>query len=295
MHPREIRAAFERGENITDLLKAQSGTTVTSEEIIETAYDLQAGTYIADLAVGTKHQTKVAFGQEFARRVLAITDVGTMIEAGVGEGTTLSFVLDAFGERAPDTHGFDVSWSRVACCRDWLAKGRHGNCTLSVASLFQMPYADASFDLVYTAHTIEPNGGSELAILAELYRVASRYLVLLEPAYELASDASRARMDRLGYCKGLVGKTESLGMRVIQHELFGVSTNEANPTAITVIEKDRDAAPALPRFACPRFGDPLEDLGDSLYSPGSLRAYPKVQGIPCLRPDDGIIASQYRR
>lgn len=40
MHPTKIKAAFDRGENITDLLKKLNLANENTEEIIETAYDL---------------------------------------------------------------------------------------------------------------------------------------------------------------------------------------------------------------------------------------------------------------
>lgn len=41
-----IRQQFDLGSNVTDLLKAQLGVEQNSSEIIEIAYDLQAGEYI---------------------------------------------------------------------------------------------------------------------------------------------------------------------------------------------------------------------------------------------------------
>ena len=54
-----------------------------------------------------------------------------------------------------------------------------------------------------TIHPIEPNRGREEAILSELLRVARRALVMIEPSYETASAEARARMERLGYVRGL--------------------------------------------------------------------------------------------
>ncbi|CAM5272174.1 Methyltransferase domain-containing protein OS=Lysinibacillus sphaericus OX=1421 GN=LS41612_21290 PE=4 SV=1 [Lysinibacillus sphaericus] len=66
-----------------------------------------------------------------------------------------------------------------------------------------MPLANNSIDLVYTVHALEPNGGKELEALKELYRVASKYVVLVEPYYEGANSEAKERMDRLGYIKGI--------------------------------------------------------------------------------------------
>lgn len=164
---------------------------------------------------------------------------------------------------------------------------------LSVASLFEMPYADDSFDVVYTSHTIEPNGGQERAALVELARVTSGTLLLLEPSWQLANAEGRARMERLGYVRDLPGHAEALGLRVVRHEAFPFVVNPLNPTALTVIEKRAKAPSVAPRWACPRYGEPLEDRGDALVSPGSLRAYPKLAGVPCLRREHGVLASAW--
>lgn len=295
MHPKVLADAYRRGENITALLRTLDATDRNSEATIETAYDLQAGSYVAALSDPAIMAHKQQYGASIAAVIRSLTDPGSLLEAGVGEGTTLSFVLQALA--APDlaAHGFDLSWSRIAVCRDWLASQAVGTPTLAVASLLNMPYADSAFDVVYTSHTIEPNGGNEAAVLRELYRVASRYLVLLEPGYELASDEARARMERLGYCRNLPGVAASLGMKVVRHERFGHTVNPLNPTALTIIEKAPAASAAVPTFACPNFGDPLVPVGGALFSPESLRAYPTLGGIPCLRRSDAVIASAFAK
>ena len=295
MHPKELAEAYARGENITALLKGLSETDFNTEEMIETAYDLQSGSYIRNLDDPERYQHKLNYGRSIAEEILSLTQPISILEAGVGEGTTFSFVLTSLNNPSLEAHGFDISWSRIASCRHWLQKNGHTQVFLSVASLLNLPYLDNSFDVVYTSHTIEPNGGNEKGILRELYRVTSRYLVLLEPGYELASDEAQRRMEQHGYCRGLVDSAESLGMRVLKHELFPHTANPLNPTAITVIVKDSTAHPAMPQLACPRFGSPLIENSDSLFSAESLRAYPKIKGIPCLRSQDGMIASAYNQ
>lgn len=296
MHPNDLKLAFESGENITSILKQETDSNVNTQEIIETAYDLQAGTYVRMLLEDDKiFAHKREYGIKIANEILALTEPTSIIEAGVGEGSTLSFVLNQLGNSNMVVHGFDISWSRIAWCKQWLESNWEGECHLSVANLQKLPYADSCFDVVYTAHTIEPNGGNEAAILNELYRITSRYLVLVEPGYELATEEQKRRMERMGYCKGLAEKATSLGMRVRKSELLGSNVNPLNPTAITVIEKDADAPPQTPRLVCPNYREELIDFGESLYSPKSLRAYPKIMGIPCLRCEDAIIASGYEK
>jgi hypothetical protein len=296
IHPRQLVERYNRGENITSLLRQASLSASNTEEIIETAYDLQSGKYIADLAANAGlRATMQAYSEAIAAEILDLTEPSSLLEPGIGEGTTFSTVLGALNLPNLLAHGFDISWSRVACCREYLAGRKIASPYLSVASLYHLPYADASFDVVYTSHAIEPNGGKELAILTELGRVASRYLVLVEPGYELANDEGRERMERLGYCRGLRQTAESLGLTVVKHELFAHTVGAENPSTLLILKKDASAPPAHPQLACPRYGDPLVDYPDALYSPESLRAYPKLGGIPCLRRDDGVIASAYAR
>lgn len=291
MHPSELAARFRRGDNITALLKEAAGTSENSEEIIETAYDLQAGSYIAALEDPAMRQHKNEYGAAIAKHLRALGPATSLLEPGVGEATTLAFVLDALGASPLHVHGFDLSWSRVAAAHAWLEERGLPDVQLSVASLLQMPFADDSFDVVYTSHTVEPNGGAEREALSELYRVTSRYLVLLEPSWSLAPPDGRRRMERLGYVRDLEVHAAAMGMDVVHHGAFEHVVNPLNPTAITIIAKNPSAGAATPQYRCPRFGDPVEDRGDHLYSPGSLRAYPKIGGLPCLRPELGVLAS----
>lgn len=293
MKPTALKEAFARGENITELLRRESNSEQNTEEIIETAYDLQAGSYVRALENPEILSFKQKYGKAIAAEISCLTSSSSILEAGVGEGTTMSFVIRALENWPIHIHGFDISWSRIACCREWLSTQNCPGVYLSVASILQIPYLENSFDVVYTSHTIEPNGGKEASILAELYRITSQYLILLEPGYELADEEARARMKRLGYCTGLADHARALGMNVIKHELFAPIANPLNPTAITIIAKNPGASSAVPKLACPRYLTPLLDHSESLYSSQSLRAYPKIKGIPCLRPQDGVIASTY--
>jgi ubiquinone/menaquinone biosynthesis C-methylase UbiE len=295
MHPNHILEAYSRGENITELLRKVSGSISNTEEIIETSYDIRTGFYDNTLQKPEIWSLKRDYGLALASEIGALTIPKSVLEAGVGEGKTMYFVTNSFEVQPNYLHGFDISWSRIASCREWLASHGFNNIFLSVASLRHAPYADRSFDIVYTSHAIEPNGGKERSILEELFRITSRHLILLEPGYELAPEASRQRMKGLGYCTGLVRHATDLGMKVVKHAMFPYTENPLNPTAITVIEKNGGAPTAIPRLVCPKYGTPLAEYPDSLYSADALRAYPKLLSIPCLRPEDGIIASSYEK
>ncbi|MBN1930575.1 MAG: methyltransferase domain-containing protein [Desulfobacterales bacterium] len=291
--PRDLQTLYEQGKNITKLLREEQGLQHNTDDIIEIAYDLQTGSYIDDMENAAMERYKKDYTSEIAKTILSLCKPTSILEAGVGEATTLSGVLENI-EAEVSSYGFDLSWSRVAYAKRWLQSKSISNSTLCTGNLFHIPFADNSIDLVYTSHSIEPNGGNERPILQELFRVTRKFLILLEPNYELANDEARRRMDFHGYCKNLKAIAESLGYDILKHNLFPFTANPLNPTAITIIKKDDGTMSPSYVLACPKFKTPLEEIGDMLFSPEALVVYPIVGGIPCLRIENGIFASKYK-
>jgi len=291
--PRELQELYKQGVNITELLRKEQQLDRNTDRIIEIAYDLQTGSYIAAMKRPEMAAYIEKYTEEIVKILLSLGPPVSILEAGVGEATTLSGVMQKLGSGV-DGFGFDLSWSRVAYGRRWLESKGLPAVMLCTGNLFQIPFADNSIDVVYTSHSIEPNGGNEMPILKELYRVAGRYLVLLEPGYELAGEDARKRMESHGYCKNLKGVSETLGYQVIEHRLFPVTANLQNPTAITIIQKKTSFEKPSDILVCPQFKTPLYEKGGMLFSPEALSVYPIVAGIPCLRAENGVFASKYR-
>lgn len=296
MKPTELLALYERGVNISAYMRRGENRRVNTEHIIEVAYDLQAGSYIAAMKDADAAEFNQKYASELASTVLKYCNPASICEAGVGEGTTLGSVLASFLMEQVDVEafGFDISWSRIALARQWLQERGIANATLFTGSLMQIPLADNSIDVVYTSHSIEPNGGNEQPILQELHRIARKYLILLEPGYELADGIAKRRMESHGYCTNLAGTCEALGYRVVEHRLFPWSFNPLNPTALTVISKEpcgtQGAAFVL---ACPIYKTALKDVSDGFFSREAMMVFPRIGGIACLRSENGIIASKY--
>jgi ubiquinone/menaquinone biosynthesis C-methylase UbiE len=291
--PRELKELYQQGQNIMALLRQNTPTHGNIEEVIEVSYDLQAGSYVAALGDASMAEHKQRYGAAIAQEIVALCDPSSILEAGVGEATTLVEVIKKLPAET-QAYGFDLCWSRVAHGKLWLDRNSISGTSLCTGSLFQIPFATNSIDIVYTSHSIEPNGGFERSILQELYRVARKYLILLEPGYELADEAAKARMESHGYCKNLVETAQDLDYSVIKHELFALTANPLNPTAITVIQKQPDSGKHTESvWACPKTGAMLRQFGEVLFSPEALCVYPIIAGIPCLRADNAIVASYY--
>lgn len=291
--PRELKALYDQGANISALLRQDRGTRIHDESIIEASYDMQTGSYIRYLddpafAVYLRH-----YAGELAKVITARCKPVSVLEAGVGEATLLLELCLALGRAPTETCGFDISWSRTACGKRWLDKNGVTGATMVTGSLLNIPFADDSMDIVFTSHTVEPNAGNEEPILKELFRVARDFVILLEPDYDTAPEEARQRMYSLGCCKSLKGVCEAHGYKVVEHRLFPFTANPLNPTTLLVIEKKTRAPRPASSLACPKYKTPLIPMGEAWFSEEGQTAYPVLAGIPCLRIESGILASKF--
>lgn len=291
--PRQLKELYAQGRNISALMREKLNVKENTQEIIEVSYDLQTGSYIEAMKNEVMAKHKEQYSEGIAKIIHSLCTPVSILEAGVGEATTLSGVLKHIGNGV-ESYGFDLSWSRVAYAKNWLSTKGFTSTVLCSGDLFNIPFLDNSVDVVYTSHSIEPNGGNERSILRELYRVARKYLILLEPGYELSGEKAKQRMDLHGYCKNLKEISQSLGYEVIKHELFPFSANPLNPTALTIISKQSSTPIPHDVLACPKFNTPLEKINGALFSPEALVAYPILADIPCLKIENGIFASKFK-
>ncbi|KGK41841.1 methyltransferase type 11 [Nitrincola sp. A-D6] len=288
---KELKNLYKAGINISEYLKNIQKKQENTTEIIEIAYDIQTGSYIKSMEDSTYRNLKKEYVKILSDTINNLYKPKTIMEAGVGEATTLAELINDSNIKY---YGFDLSWSRIKYAKDYLEKMNKNNIKLCTANLNSIPFLDNSIDIVYTSHSIEPNRGSEKIIIQELYRVARKYLILLEPAYDLSNANAKERMNKHGYCRNIKETCYELGYNVIKHELFPISTNPLNPTGITIIEKNSDINNSAEIFACPIYKTPLEKIEGNYYSEDALSVYPSLLGIPCLRIENKIIASKYK-
>lgn len=158
--------------------------------------------------------------------------------------------------------------------------------------MFCLPCAENSFDIVFTHHAMEPNGGKEKELLRELYRVTNKYLILLEPAYELVDFEAQKRMDDHGYIKNLYSSAKELGFEIVTWELYGKNHNDLNPTGLMIIKKNgKDCGSG--DWGCPVTKSKLKEYPGVYYSAESLLAYPVIDGVPMLTRDNAVVATKF--
>ena len=293
-----MRAAYARGENA--MAWARANTNEIGNSVVSTlvAYDLQAGSYVANARANPSFVNTWCKQLAFLIKPHVVSG-DSVLEVGVGEATTLAGViksLNASVEISP--FGFDVSWSRVKVAQKW-ASENDVDARFFVGDLFRIPLADNSIDVVYTSHSLEPNGGREVAAIRELLRVARKAVVLVEPIYELAPEEAQKRMDEHGYVRNLKVTAEQLTAKVIEYGLLKHCGNPLNPSGVVALVK-ADTPPktnlksnfSQTVWQCPLTGTPLEKNRDLFYAEQMGIAYPILRGIPLLRAEHAVVASQ---
>lgn len=291
----ELKGLYDKGDNIIEHLNKLSTEELDSSLAIAISYDLQAGSYIK------KANNNPEFEKERAAAYSSIINqldgYKTILEAGVGEATTLGNLLPRLNNSNVLAAGFDISYSRIKYARCFLNKVGISEAELYVGDLFNAPFENNSIDIVYSSHTLEPNGGHEKEALQELYRITKNYLVLFEPIYELANDSAKKHMDKHGYIKNLYSYAIELGYEVIEYKLlFGDNPQSNNNTGVIIIAKSNDDSSNGKndiKLACPVTKRPLDYIRGSYYCRESMLLYPVVDEIPCLLPSNAIIASHF--
>lgn len=297
----DVKKIYEEGGNIIDYFRMLDEKENTSVEDILISYDFQAGTYIQNYYENMEARNfydKVAQEVQWIHGQLSAENP-TICEVGVGEATTIYQVLEKMPRDIKGV-GFDISWSRIKYAKKFIQDNSDISIELLVGDMFSAPLKDDSVDIVYTCHSVEPNGGREEDALRELYRITKNYLVLLEPGYKYASPKGKERMKKNGYAIDLLLVAEKLGYNIVDTHKLEACSNPLNPTEVIVIKKDfaenrrgRDDDV----WCCPithKEGIWKGERGDSeFYSPESMIAYPSVFGVTCLDPSAAIVATKY--
>ncbi len=291
----KAKAVYDQGGNVTAHLREQLGIDHNTPEIIEMAYDLQAGTYITEMS-----RNRVSI-ESYTSEIASILDShlhdgDTLLDVGCGEMTNLSLISAKLNRDNTTLYAFDISWSRIKVGLGFAAENMKHPARLQAftADIGEIPLQSKSIDVAMTSHALEPNGGSEVELLSEILRVTRRLAVLFEPSYELNNDEGRARMDRLGYIKDLQGATNAIGAKLLDIIPLKGTFNRLNPTVAyliqpreVTIQKERSSK----IFSDPGSDTPLEKLDNFYFSRHSGLSYPIIGGIPVLRSSSAILTS----
>jgi SAM-dependent methyltransferase len=291
---KEAREAYDRGENITHLLRQQMGETANTADIIEVAYDLQAGSYSRKAVENAGYLKKYC---ESVGKIIApyVDEIESIIDIGTGECTSLAYLLDELPSSINQVLACDISWSRLNYGREFLRKHGSRPVDLFTADLMHLPLQTSSVDMVWSSHALEPNGGNERNAIREVLRVTRRFACLFEPSYENNTEEGRQRMDSLGYIRALPEAIEAEGGRLLDCLRHPSPSNPLNPTYAYIVEVKKSDLHSSHNgqhlWACPSTGLPMERREQHFLSRDAGLAYPVLDGIPILRRGSQIVAT----
>jgi SAM-dependent methyltransferase len=300
------RAAYAQGRNVTEFLRTQKNLASNTPEIIETAYDLQAGTYIDHVERNPLQAARYA-GELAGILGQHLRAGDSLLDIGCGELTTLSLVVSRLGEQGgPDhrpsvIHAFDISWSRIfkglAHAEKHMGPA-YNRLRAFVGDIAEIPLPDKSVTVTTSSHALEPNGGALEPLMAELFRVTVDKLVLFEPCYEINTEEGRRRMDSLGYIKNVDGVVEKLGGRMIEKVVVQNAGNPLNPTVAFIVAPPASEATSptrsggqAPVYCVPGTEMPLARVDNFYCSARTGLCYPVLKGIPILKSSAAVLAT----
>ena len=288
---------YRKGENVMEFIKKNfSEENKNSIFSILLSYDLQSGEYNKRKNFVDKWKSYFnEWGHQLANILDQYSEPGmSFLEIGCGECTSMSSILDHMHPENKNFFGFDVSWSRIFEGKKLLSDSINNE--LFVADLFSIPLADNSVDIIYSVHSLEPNGGREEEAIRELIRVAKHKVILCEPIYELANKTQKIRMDKHGYVKNLKETAQKFNVNILQYNQLPFYASEENVSGILVLEKIRSEIEDKNKFdsiwQCPITQRKIIKYDDFYFNEDIGLAYPILKNIPLLHKDNMIIASK---
>lgn len=267
-----------------------------TSSLVERQYDAVAGSYIQENYYVSKFRYSVSGGE--IRRISGIENVKeiraeigeklkgidftNVLEVGCGELTTLEDIYKRFGPEL-DCYGIDLSLNRLLHGLVEF-KARHEKLPIvAKGNAMQLPFADNTFDLVVTRHTLEQMPMIYKQALSEIIRVSRKHIILFEPSFEKGTFAQKVKMRYSDYVRGMPRYLASRDDIQCEPEyLMSNSANPLNHTACFQITKRSSVEPQQPGgvFVCPIKKDRLELRADHYYSASGRRAYPIIDGVP---------------
>jgi len=290
----EAKSIFKKGENVTQYLRKKFGNEDNTSEIIEIAYDLQAGSYIRN--VKSNFDKADNYANELSNILSNNLEHGdSLLDVGTGEITTLTLVLNKLKTELSDVVALDISWSRLSVGIQFHQEYRRRKFPLKVfvADIKTIPLHEKCVDVVTSSHALEPNGRNLESLLLELFRVTKKKLVLFEPSYELNSKEGKVRMDKLGYIKDIEGTVSRLGGKVMDVVPIRHTSNPLNPTACYIIEPPKHTGKHLDvvTFCVPGTNFELKLDEQYFFSKDTGLVFPVLDDIAVLKTSSAILAT----
>ena len=271
----------------------KKNTNFSNDVINQISYSFQAGTYIDNYNYLKKRKEYPDYYYDhiYSKIQKYIKNNYSILEPGVGEGTFTNELSVRNNKHFKNINYFacDYSLSRLLVCKNFLSK-KKVNTKLFLSNMRKIGISENSVDVVITHHSLEPNLGMETVIIDEFLKVSNKYVILIEPIYELNPKKNQVRMDKYGYIKNLYKICKKLNCDILEYSLLDVHYESKNKTGIIVLKKKKSSKKKNIRFKCLLTNNLLSKKKDFYYEDKIGIIYPIIKEIPILTDDKAIIA-----
>ena len=202
------------------------------------------------------------FHSEYLSKIIIETNSKKILEVGSGEFTQFYLVNKKLINRNYEISkcgGLDLSFKRLHEGKIFLDQNNINVDFILQADASNIPISDNSFDLIYTCHCLEQVPYLFQKSVQEMVRVSSKFVILIEPSYELSNKTTKKRIYKKNYVKitdKILSKIKGVS-NILRKQL--PIRDYSNGAELVIIEKDEilDAKANDIEFISPKSKDLL--------------------------------------
>jgi ubiquinone/menaquinone biosynthesis C-methylase UbiE len=248
----KARLLFELDRFINSLSSDQKiqKTTAQSRDIYQGYDDREIRAYFSESSTMLFNGRPVEMSFHLEREIhlsyvyneidalLAVKDRVKILEIGCGNCINIFEILRKYGDKV-SVSGIDISENRIANGRKYFSDVL-SNANLSVSSITERtPFNDNTFDLVYSMFCLEQIAYDIKPALTEMYRIASRKVLMLEPVFENADFLQKIYLIHSDHTRILLSSINELGLPLVRNEVMSLQCNPSNQSSVLILEKIR--------------------------------------------------------
>lgn len=200
-------------EKLISVFLGDSFTLIKSRSLyrVKKKYDQLAGLYIDNFTKGDAKSVielpnnKIVqikgnikdYHSECLSKIIIKTKSKSILDAGAGEFTQFYLLKKKLINRNYKLHkdaGLDLSFNRLYKGKKFLKQNKLKIDYVIQADASKIPFNDSSFDLIYTCHCLEQIPKLFIKSVQEMVRVSKKFVILIEPSYELSNNTTKKRI-----------------------------------------------------------------------------------------------------
>tara|TARA_Y100001970_G_C14248059_1_gene869703 strand:+ start:738 stop:1787 length:1050 start_codon:yes stop_codon:yes gene_type:complete len=212
----------------------------------------------------------------------------SILEVGAGELTLIAELLNKLKKKENfKKAALDISYHRLNKGQNFLKKKKINLHHIIKGDAANQPFADNSFDIVYTSHCLEQVPHLFNKIVNECVRVSKKYVIFIEPSYEFGSDVTKNHIYKKGYPIIKKKLFSERNYKIIYRNSSPVKSY-TNGTEIIILKKNRDKKTITKSlFICPSCRRSLKINNHNLICENENLLFKIRNKIPLLEVQDG--------